>query len=104
MAFNTEVPTSYEAVEFGVRFSGRLPKSALEQYDIYAALLAYWDSKTPATWAVVKSYVFANSKFVEDSSDIELRADELNFQQVKFAIEKWLNMASEFFTSPQKKK
>ena len=103
MAFNNEVPAQYECVVDGIKFQGSLPKSALSQFDIYAAMLAYWESKSPATWAVVKAYVIANTKVVEEKTGIELKPEDLNFAQVKVMIDKYLTMASDFFASPQKK-
>ena len=103
MAFNNEVPAQYECVVDGIKFQGSLPKSALSQFDIYAAMLAYWESKSPATWAVVKAYVIANTKIVEEKTGIELKPEDLNFAQVKVMIDKYLTMASDFFASPQKK-
>lgn len=103
MAFNNEVPAQYECVVDGIKFQGSLPKSALSQFDIYAAMLAYWESKSPATWAVVKAYVIANTKIVEEKTGIELKPEDLNFAQVKVMIDRYLTMASDFFASPQKK-
>lgn len=103
MAFNNEVPACYECVVDGVKFTGSLPKSALSQFDIYAAMLAYWESKSPATWAVVKAYIIANTKVVEEKTGIELKPEDLSFQQVKIMVDRFLSMASEYFTSPQKK-
>lgn len=104
MAFNTEVPTSYKYVENGIIYEGSLPTSAMSQFDIYTALLAYWESKTPSTWAYLKAYIVANTKVTEESSGIQLDpVKDLNFQQVKILVEKYLTLASEFFTSPQKK-
>lgn len=104
MAFNTEVPASYECVVDGVKFIGSLPKSALLQFDIYAAMLAYWESKNPTTWEVVKSYIVANTKLIEDKTGVELKPEDLNFNQVKVMIDRYLSMASDFFTSPQNQK
>lgn len=101
MAFNTNVPASYECVVDGIKFSGSLPTSALSQFDVYAAMLAYWESKNPATWAVVKAYIVANTKLVEEKTGIELKPEDLNFHQVKVMFNKYLTMASDFFTSPQ---
>lgn len=103
MAFNNEVPAQYECVVDGIKFQGSLPKSALSQFDIYAAMLAYWESKSPTTWSVVKAYIIANTKIVEEKTGIELKPEDLNFAQVKVMVDKYLSMASDFFTSPQKK-
>ena len=104
MAFNTEVSTSYKCVVDGIIFEGKLPKSALSQFDIYTAMLAYWESKTPATWATVKNYIVANTKCVEEKTGIELKVEDLNFHQIKLMVDRYLTMAAEFFTSPQEKK
>ena len=103
MAFNNEVPACYECVVDGIKFTGSLPKSALSQYDIYAAMLAYWESKNDVTWSVVRKYVVANTEIVEEKTGIKLKPEDLNFQQVKLLMDRYLNMAADYFTSPQKK-
>lgn len=103
MAFKTNVPVMYESTVNGVKIVGNLPASAVEQYDIYVAMMAYWEAKTPQTWAVIRNYILQNTKITEEKTGIELKAEELDFQTVKTLIDGYLKMASEFFTSPQKK-
>jgi len=102
MAFNTAVPVLYEKVVDGVKLVGTLPASALEQYDFYVSMMAYWESKTPQTWAVVRNYIVSHTKITEDKTGIELKPEELSFTLVKILVDEYLKMASEFFTSPQK--
>lgn len=102
MAFKTEVPVLYEKVVDGVKLVGSLPTSALEQYDFYVAMMAYWESKTPQTWAVVRDYILKHTKITEEKTGIDLKPEELSFQQVRELVDGYLKMASEFFTSPQK--
>lgn len=103
MAFNTNVPLMYESTVNGVKIVGNLPASAVDQYDIYMAMMAYWESKTPQTWAVLRDYILKNTKVTEEKTGIELKPEELDFQTVRSLIDGYLKMASEFFTSPQKK-
>lgn len=97
-----EVKISYEVKKGDLVFEGHLPDSALAQFDLYTALLAYWNDKTPQTWSTVKAYILANSKVTDEKSGLELDiAKDLNFGQVKFLIEQYMSMAADFFTSPQ---
>lgn len=94
--------TSYQITSNGVIYSGELPKSAVEQFDLYTALLAYWSDKSPKNWSLVKSYIFANTKVVQQTSGLELNPEkDLNFHQIKLLVDKYLEMAANFFTSPQ---
>lgn len=105
MAFNQQQTVFYKYVdeENDIRYEGSLPQAADEQYDIYMALMAYWDSKTPQTWSVVKSYIMANTKVFSNKANIPLDIKkDLNFHQIRTLVAKWMEMASNFFTSPQK--
>lgn len=93
---------SYKLVKDGYIYEGSLPTSALEQFDLYTTLLAYWESKSPATWAVVRTFIINNSTVTEESTGIKLDPkSDLKFSQIKLLIENYMTMASNFFTSPQ---
>lgn len=99
---NKNPETSYTVTVDGVCYSGSLPKSAVEQFDLYTALLAYWSDKSPKNWSQVKAYIFSNTKVVQQTSNVELDPNkDLNFHQIKLLVDKYLELAANFFTSPQ---
>lgn len=100
MAFNIIAETEYKKEIGGVLFEGKLPNNALEQFDIYQAMLSYWQSKTPETWNILKNYIIANTTITETKTKIKLSANDLNFQQVKIMIDSYIAMATDFFVSP----
>ena len=105
MSFNQQENIFYKYVDEkdGIRYEGSLPESAMDQYDIYMAMMAYWESKTPATWNTLKSYITANTKVYSDKSNIPLDIQkDLNFSQINTLITKYMEMATRFFTSPRK--
>ena len=107
MAFNQQKDVSYVYVDEknDIKYEGSLPASAVEQYDIYMAMMAYWESKTPSTWATVRSYIMANTKVSTAKGGIQLDIQkDLNFSQINTLITKYMEMATSFFTSPQKQK
>ena len=107
MAFNQQENVSYSYIDeaTNVRYEGALPKSALDQYDIYMAMMAYWESKTPETWNTLKRYILSNTKVYSVKGDIPLDIQkDLNFEQIRTLITKYMEMATRFFTSPQKQK
>ena len=105
MAFNQQQDVSYTYVDEkeDVRYEGSLPQSALDQYDIYMAMMAYWETKTPETWNTVKRYIIANTKVFSNRGNIPLDINkDLNFKQINTLVTKYMEMATSFFTSPQK--
>lgn len=104
MSYKSDVPVSYVCEEDGILYEGKLPNSAIEQFDLYTALIAYWDSKDAKSWAAVRNYVLAHTKITEKATGVVLDpAKDISFQQLKLAIDKYLSMATDFFASPQKK-
>lgn len=104
MAFSEQETAFYKFVDEqnDIRYEGSLPQSAIEQYDIYMAMMAYWESKTPATWNVLREYIVANTKVYSNKTNIPLDIKkDLNFKQMRVLVSKWMEMASNFFTSPQ---
>lgn len=107
MAFNQQENVSYTYVDEknDIKYEGSLPASALEQYDIYMAMVAYWESKTPQTWNTLRSYIIANTKVHTVKGNIQLDIQkDLNFSQINTLVNKFMEMATSFFTSPQKQK
>lgn len=105
MEYKSEMPTSYLCEEDGLRYEGKLPSSALEQFDLYTMLIAYWETKDAKNWAAVRNYIIQHSTVTEIATDIVLDpAKDLQFHQLKVLIDKYLTMATDFFASPQKKK
>lgn len=105
MAFNQQETVFYKYVDEkdGIRYEGELPQSAIDQYDIYMAMMAYWESKTPETWSTLKRYIFANTKVYSNKGNIPLDIQkDLNFKQINVLVTKFMEMATNFFTSPQK--
>lgn len=107
MAFNQQKDVSYTYVDEknNIKYEGSLPKSALDQYDLYMAMMAYWESKTPQTWNTLRAYIISYTKVSTVQGDIPLDiAKDLNFSQINTLITKYMEMATSFFTSPQKPK
>lgn len=107
MAFNQQQSIFYKYVdkEDGIRYEGELPQSALDQYDIYMAMMAYWESKNPDTWNALKRYILTYTKVYSDKGNIPLDIQkDLNFKQINVVVTKYMEMATNFFTSPQKQK
>lgn len=105
MAFNEQKPVFYKYVDEkdDIRYEGELPQSALDQYDIYMAMMAYWESKTPETWNTLKRYILSYTKVYSNRGNIPLDIQkDLNFKQINVVVTKYMEMASNFFTSPQK--
>ena len=105
MAFNQQEIVSYEYVDEkeNIKYVGSLPASAMDQYDIYMAMMAYWETKSPATWSTLRSYIIANTKVYSVQGNIELNIQkDLSFSQINTLVTKYLDMATSFFTSPQK--
>lgn len=105
MAFNQQENVSYTYVDEknNIKYEGSLPASAVEQYDIYMAMMAYWESKTPQTWGTLRSYIIANTKVFTLKGNIQLDIKkDLNFSQINTLVTKYMDMATSFFTSPQK--
>jgi len=100
MAFNVIAETEYKKEVDGILFEGKLPNSALEQFDIYQAMLSYWQSKTPETWAILRNYIVSNTNITETKTKIKLSVNDLNFKQVKIMIDTYIAMATDFFASP----
>ena len=100
-----EVPavpeTSRTLVKNGVKYEWSLPASAMAQFDLYTAMMAYWNEKTPALWNTVKAYVIANTKITEVKTRIELNIRDLDFGKVKTMVEGYLELATAFFTCPR---
>lgn len=97
-----EVPeTSRTLVKNGVKYEWSLPASAMAQFDLYTAMMAYWNEKTPALWNTVKAYVVANTKISEVKTGIELNIRDLDFGKVKTMVEGYLELATAFFTCPR---
>lgn len=97
-----EVPeTSRTLVKNGVKYEWSLPASAMAQFDLYTAMMAYWNEKTPALWNTVKAYVIANTKITEVKTGIELNIRDLDFGKVKTMVEGYLELATAFFTCPR---
>ena len=105
MAFSEQKPVFYKYVDEAndIRYEGSLPQSAIDQYDIYMAMMAYWESKTPSTWNTLRDYIIANTKVFSNKANIplDIRKD-LDFKQIQVLISKYMEMATNFFTSPQK--
>lgn len=105
MSFNQPqtVFYKYEDEKDGIRYEGSLPVSALAQYDIYMAMLAYWEARSPETWNTLRGYILANTKVssIQGNIPLDLKKD-LNFKQINVLITKYMEMATRFFTSPQK--
>lgn len=102
MKTENEVKTDFEIKKDGLIFKGNLPPSALAQFDLYTALMAYWTDKTPQTWGTVKAFILANSKVTDEKTGLELDiSKDLNFGQIKLLVEAYMSMAADFFTSPQ---
>ena len=107
MSFNQQKSIFYQYVDEkdDIRYEGSLPESALDQYDIYMAMMAYWDSKTPEAWGTLKSYIIANTKVYSNKAGIPLDIHkDLNFKQISTLVTKYMEMATSFFTSPQEQK
>lgn len=107
MAFNQQQNVSYVYVDEknDIKYEGSLPLSAMEQYDIYMAMMAYWESKTPQTWSILKGYIIACTKVSTAKGGIPLDIQkDLNFSQISTLVNKFMEMATDFFTSPQKQK
>lgn len=105
MAFNQQKAVFYKYIDENnkIRYEGSLPQSAIDQYDIYMAMMAYWESKTPETWNTLRDFIIANTKVYDNQNNIQLDIHkDLDFNQVKILISKYMEMASDFFTSPQK--
>lgn len=105
MAFNEKTTAFYKYVDEkeDIVYEGSLPQSAVDQYDIYMAMMAYWESKTPTTWNVLREYILSNTKVYTKKGNIQLDIKkDLDFKQVNTLISKYMEMASNFFTSPQK--
>ena len=100
-----EVPavpeTSRTLLKNGVKYEWSLPDSAMAQFDLYTAMMAYWNEKTPALWNTVKAYVIANTKITEVKTGIELNIRDLDFGKVKTMVEGYLELATAFFTCPR---
>ena len=100
-----EVPETPELsrtlVKNGVKYEWSLPASAMAQFDLYTAMMAYWNEKTPALWNTVKAYVVANTKITEVKTGIELNIRDLDFGKVKTMVEGYLELATAFFTCPR---
>ena len=100
-----EVPavpeTSRTLLKNGVKYEWSLPASAMAQFDLYTAMMAYWNEKTPALWNTVKAYVVANTKITEVKTGIELNIRDLDFGKVKTMVEGYLELATAFFTCPR---
>ena len=88
-------------VKNGVKYEWSLPASAMEQFDLYTAMMAYWNEKTPALWNTVKAYVIANTKITEVKTGIELNIRDLDFGKVKTMVEGYVELATAFFTCPR---
>ena len=88
-------------VKNGVKYEWSLPGSAMAQFDLYTAMMAYWNEKTPALWNTVKAYVVANTKITEVKTGIELNIRDLDFGKVKTMVEGYLELATAFFTCPR---
>lgn len=93
--------TSRTLVKNGVKYEWSLPASAMAQFDLYTAMMAYWNEKTPALWNTVKAYVVANTKITEVKTGIELNIRDLDFGKVKTMVEGYLELATAFFTCPR---
>ena len=93
--------TSRTLVKNGVKYEWSLPDSAMAQFDLYTAMMAYWNEKTPALWNTVKAYVIANTKITEVKTGIELNISDLDFGKVKTMVEGYLELATAFFTCPR---
>lgn len=93
--------TSRTLVKNGVKYEWSLPASAMAQFDLYTAMMAYWNEKTPALWNTVKAYVIANTKITEVKTGIELNVRDLDFGKVKTMVEGYLELATAFFTCPR---
>lgn len=105
MPFNQQETVFYKHIDEkdDIRYEGTLPQSAIEQYDIYMAMMAYWESKSPDTWNTLRNYIINNTKVYSNKANIPLDINkDLNFNQIKLLISKYMEMASNFFTSPQK--
>jgi len=105
MAFNEKTTAFYKYVDEkeDIVYEGSLPQSAVDQYDIYMAMMAYWESKTPTTWDVLREYILNNTKVYTKKGNIPLDIKkDLDFRQVRTLVTKYMEMASNFFTSPQK--
>lgn len=97
-----DVKTSFEVKSGGLIYRGELPKSAFGQFDLYTAMLAYWETKKPQEWAVLRDFIVSNSEVVQESAGIKLDiAKDLNFAQLKTLTDLYMGMAASFFTSPQ---
>ena len=93
--------TSRTLVKNGVKYEWSLPAGAMAQFDLYTAMMAYWNEKTPALWNTVKAYVIANTKITEVKTGIELNIRDLDFGKVKTMVEGYLELATAFFTCPR---
>ena len=93
-----EKPTTFEQTVGNITIKASLPESAFEQQDLYVLLMCWHRDHSLELWSKIRNVAIAHSEF-KDSIGVKLEANELPLEALDVLMNKYVDMAVDFFTS-----
>lgn len=93
-----EKPMSFEQEVGNIKIKASLPESAFEQQDLYVLLMCWHKEHSVELWGKIRNIAIAHSEF-KDSIGVKLQANELPLEALDVLMNKYVEMAIDFFTS-----
>ena len=88
----------FEHKQGNITIKSKLPESAFKQQDLYILLMMWHKEKSIELWHKVREVSISNSTF-SDNMGIQLKAEELPLDVLDVLMNKYIDMAIDFFTS-----
>lgn len=93
-----EKPTSFEHKVGNITITAKLPVSAFAQQDLYVLLMCWHKDHSVELWSKIRAIAVSNSTF-KDSLGVAMKPEELPFEVLDALMNKYVDMAIDFFTS-----